>query len=410
MATRGKDLPPEVLEKVLACLPVQDLCRFRVVCKAWNHLMSEPGFASLCALAPRQASYVLITPKIVDLDLTKETDLEILDVAEKRFYSLCHPLFHSNSFRSDTDSDCQGDMFMKRKWRLTLAADKGLVYLLWISIGRRREWHIVCNPFSKSFHTIPKPVFQINYNRESIVVMTVDNVTQRYRIVMLEERDNITRPVDIYLYDSTTVKWRKLCGFPEFGYCAYSGTFLNGVFYVLFMNFVSVPWYPTLYSCNLENGAWSHIDVDLPRPSHPQDKSQLVVALGRLFIVEYTGIPRDYSTAWELNRKPKKHVIKVGISEILLAEKEVNIWRMAELRKYSKYPRKVVDEPRLMDHPPVAVGCGGLIVISSKFGPCVAWDLLKNRWLDLPTNTNHIAGNQGMYAGLVHLDMREMTS
>lgn len=42
-----KELPPEILERVLAPLPVPVLCRLRSVCKAWNELICKPSFHNL---------------------------------------------------------------------------------------------------------------------------------------------------------------------------------------------------------------------------------------------------------------------------------------------------------------------------------------------------------------------------
>ena len=57
--------------------------------------------------------------------------------------------------------------------------------------------------------------------------------------------------------------------------------------------------------------------MELPQPLHLQDKSQLVVTLGRLFFVEYTGLPifpYDHMTTWEtvlaINRLTRKQLIE----------------------------------------------------------------------------------------------------
>lgn len=173
---------------------------------------------------------------------------------------------------------------------------------------------------------------------------------------------------------------------------------------------------PSCISRNLETGAWSFIDIELPKPSCPQQKSLQVVSLGRLFLMEYTGLPRIfyfYVTTWEyltnLENVKKKHVIKVTIWEVLLTEKMVV--KVAVMPKYAKYPRGMVKEPeKVMSNPAVVVGCGDVVVVTSSSGRCVGWDLVKNCWHDLPTNAEHRPGDfcKGVYAGLVHLDLRTM--
>jgi hypothetical protein len=84
-----KDLPPELLEIVFAFLPEHVVCRFRVVCKAWNHLILQPRFASLCSLTPRQTSSILISPKLI-MKGAPNTAWHVLDVEENQCYQLPH--------------------------------------------------------------------------------------------------------------------------------------------------------------------------------------------------------------------------------------------------------------------------------------------------------------------------------
>ena len=154
---------------------------------------------------------------------------------------------------------------------------------------------------------------------------------------------------------------------------------------------------------------WTYIEVELPRPSHPQERSQLVVSLGRLFFVEYTGLPIQGGSLWELHLRQmatkRKHLITVTIWEILLAEMRVK--KVAEMPNFSKYPRKMVDESTYvklaMGNPVVAVGCGDSLVISSVLGRHLEWDLVRNCWHELPGNPDHLSGigRQGIFAGII---------
>lgn len=93
------------------------------------------------------------------LDILHGINLEIRDVAEKRFYPLSYSLFEANLLRSDKDFRYR---IFESSFEFTLAADKGLVYALYANGGSRR--HIVCNPLSKSFHKIPEPEFHFEYD------------------------------------------------------------------------------------------------------------------------------------------------------------------------------------------------------------------------------------------------------
>lgn len=413
------DLPSEIVENVLVRLPVHVLCRFRLVCKAWNHLITSPRFASSCAELPRQASYVLIMPR--ELHLCRSTQStssssEILDIAEKRFYSFSDSFIAHYLRRTSRDFrhfiPCA---------KYALAADGGLVYEMYSKYETQR--HIVCNPVSKDIHRIPEPKHRVAYARD-LVVMSVDSATQSYRIVIMQS--DYRRPAHrggVYLYDSTTLKWRTLCKVPGDGYCAHSSIFLKGALVTLFFDVCTIPWCPKLYACDLEGGDWSFIDVDLPRLCHPQDRLQLVVSLDRLFLVQFTGGPSSDMTIWEewsYMKHRKRKLCHATISEILFREREVK--NVAEMPEYLEdvHPR-VGDKcrsPALMGSPVVAFGCGDSIVVSSLVaGCCLGFDLLKKCWHDPSTDVEHMYGTckrdldrGGMCASLVHLDLRKMSS
>ena len=64
---------------------------------------------------------------------------------------------------------------------------------------------------------------------------------------------------------------------------------------------------------------------------------------------------------------------------------EKEVVKVAEMPKYSKYPRKMLGEPQtVMSNPVAALGCGNSIVISSVLGRRVNFDLRKSCWYELP--------------------------
>jgi hypothetical protein len=56
-----KTFPHELLEKVLLCLPLVSLARFRSVCRAWNHAVFDPNFIRTRALTSPQKPWIVIT-------------------------------------------------------------------------------------------------------------------------------------------------------------------------------------------------------------------------------------------------------------------------------------------------------------------------------------------------------------
>jgi hypothetical protein len=325
--------------------------------------------------------------------------LEILDVTEKKFYTLMDGKYLIRDISQRFNAG----------WvKHTLAADGEFVYVMYESAGDRI--HIMCNLVTKEFHhVVPAPDIRFKYDGD-IVVLSVDKATQKYRIVVVEAVDifDPLKEEGVYVYDSA---WVRICGLPkdpddypdDKTMFACSSVFFKGIFYTWFVDLYTAPWCHRLCSCDLETGEWSSYSMRLPQPDHPQDKAQLVVCLDRLFFVEYTGLPvargskceRWVATRWVR----RKHVIKLAIWEILLDEEEVK--KVAEMSKFSKYPRNMLEKVNGTDF--VAVGCGDSIVISSVLGRHVGWDLSRSCWYELPGSTDHLSGNDrgGIFASLV---------
>lgn len=104
--------------------------------------------------------------------------------------------------------------------------------------------------------------------------------------------------------------------------------------------------------------------------------------------MEYTGVPiypYDRMTAWETlvdnNQVKKKRLIRVTISEVLLA-----------------------------------IGLSFRLCLDAVWSPC-GFDLVKKCWLELPVSTGHMYEHnsrrgpydrQGMHTGVIDLDLREL--
>lgn len=436
MASVRKNLPAEVLESIFTDLPFHILCRCRLVCKAWNRLLTEPVLASLRAQAsPQRApAYILIMPKLLDFDHTVISSLEneaeklsweILDnIAEERYFSLSDIFIQDFKLRHPT--------LMSWRWsKHTRAAGGGLIYAMYEGSQPKRRnafapllrRHIVSNPVAKSFHEIPEPESYSglssngnnSYDRD-IALMSVDNERQSYRIIMMQtyHREQVRCEEKLHLYDSTTAKWRQVFQMSN-RYRAYSCIFLKDIFYILLVDIDMAPWCPQLYLCDLDTGAMSLIDVKLPEPSRPEDKAHLVVSLGRLFLVEYTALPKTdssmpyYTSSWEFRfALSKRKEIKVTIWEILLAEKEVV--KVAEMPWSWKYTTGLLKVPcGVVGDPVVALGYGDSVVVSFVLGGgSVGFDLVRKRWYKLPVNSRQKGvirprgrQRQGIFSGLV---------
>lgn len=153
-------------------------------------------------------------------------------------------------------------------------------------------------------------------------------LSYRYKIVLVEAYGNAKDDAEgLYFYDSTNKakEWTYVgyvAGQKESGgkyMWAYSCIFFEDIFYTVFADLSMVPWCIKLYTCDLTDGSWRHINVDLPQPLHPQERSQLVVCSSRLFFIEYTAFLEEHNSPWEnILDYTEKHQVDISISELLL--------------------------------------------------------------------------------------------
>jgi len=323
-----ENLPPEVLSNVLAYLPIHVLCCFRLVCKEWNNLISQPSFATLRTFSPRKASSILISPKLLyKTTSTMVATWQVLDPIEKHSYKL-YDSFIMDSYLFNNRNRELGHIGWDLGWdsgykfRYTLAADGEFIYTIYTSPkwSRRPPMHIVCNPMSKSFHEIPRLFESWEHDiHNMIIVMSTDNATQTYKIVTMEMDKDTTKPRSqyFYLYESMTLAWRTLCKVLDARFLAYSCIFMKGIFYTVFVDSLGIhprPMFYTivLYSCDLVTGAWCKMDVNFSPLSIIDEHIQLVVCLGRLYMVKFTIFKTRMVTLsiWKIALETKE-VVKV---------------------------------------------------------------------------------------------------
>lgn len=118
--------------------------------------------------------------------------------------------------------------------------------------------------------------------------------------------------------------------------------------------------------------------MNLPRPSSPYVKAQLVVSLNRLFIVEYTRLDTRSGGRWE-----RQLWVTLCIWEIVLTKREVV--KVADImRKFQKYSKSLLEElGEVMGETVVAGGCVNAIVFSFVDGCRMKFNLLERRWYEL---------------------------
>ncbi|XP_057858569.2 F-box only protein 6 isoform X1 [Cryptomeria japonica] len=122
-----REFPEDLLERVIARLPIAAFFRFRSVCRSWNSLLNSHSFSQQCAeVLPKCPWFYTITHENVNNDA-------VYDPSLKKWYHLSLPLFPPKIII------------------LPVASAGGLVCFL--DIGHRNFY--VCNPLTQSFRELP---------------------------------------------------------------------------------------------------------------------------------------------------------------------------------------------------------------------------------------------------------------
>ncbi|KAL2633138.1 hypothetical protein R1flu_004617 [Riccia fluitans] len=185
-----QDLPEDLIDRVLASLPLITLFRIRCVCKKWNLMIHSPIFLEICAQVPFREAFFLLFPL-----LGEET--------------LC-TAFNSSTCRWQKMPSL-GFLPAHVKY-----VDCGAGGLLLFSFGSQNQSLslYVCNPMTKQWKQLP-PVM---HKRMPIVRhLVVDRKMRRYKIILAGNIDLTTpesqrnRCTSTAVYDSTCDRWVK-CG------------------------------------------------------------------------------------------------------------------------------------------------------------------------------------------------------
>ena len=81
-------LPAEIIERMPSFLPVNALCRMRLVCKSWREMMTTPRFHDLCDLNGPRNVYLFMWKKNVRGLRGIDKMLCLFDVDTRRWYSI----------------------------------------------------------------------------------------------------------------------------------------------------------------------------------------------------------------------------------------------------------------------------------------------------------------------------------
>ncbi|KAJ7534831.1 hypothetical protein O6H91_12G005900 [Diphasiastrum complanatum] len=256
------NLPPELLDRILAHLPIQSLFRCRSVCNKWNSLPFTPAFIRIYAQISRPKDSWLL----MFADVHYKTVFVLLPDQSKWFD---FPLsFLPSNIYYVTGA---GGLFCFR-----LVESNGASSMC------------VCNPLTKKWKKLP-PLLGDFY--AGLVGMVADSLS--YQIIVRtkptgsNEYFNFT-DLRTEIYDSRTSCWRTN-GIPEDD-LTMGKAICNGVLY-----FMTWEARNGVYSYNVDQGLWMNISAPWP---YFFTCPHLVECRGRLFMVGGFG---------------KQHVNTVGI-------------------------------------------------------------------------------------------------
>ncbi|CAN6464693.1 unnamed protein product [Victoria cruziana] len=261
-----KEFPEDLLEVVIARLPVSTFFRFRSVCRKWNSLLSSNSFSQQCAQVQQPCPW---------------------------FYTITH---------ENTNSGAMYNPSLK-KWHhppmpafpakgivLPVTSAGGLVCFL--DIGHRNFF--VCNPLTRAFKALPSRSVR-DWSRLAVgMTLTAGSTESGYEIVWLETSG------DYEVYDSVSNSWTRPGNLPS---CVQLPLDLNfrsqtvSVGRVLYF-MRSNP--DGLVTYNMESHVWRQFSI--PLPPHSNDHT-LAECNSRIMLVGL--LTKNAATCvciWELQK------------------------------------------------------------------------------------------------------------
>lgn len=342
MANPARELPLDILMRIFGFLPIPSVCRLRAVCKQWNALIDSPEFGTLCALAPRQRFYVLLTP---GKNRNSDAGWCVLDLMDERFYNLDSTYLVDHTKRENPSGTFNYSLD-------TVDAAGGLFLVLYRTSNLKALY--VCHPVTKTLKRLP-PIVDMDLN---LPMLTVDYSAKAYKVVFFGER--------MHMYDSEVEKWILLASPPDNTdpVCA---AVCNNTIYTVFGNGSCY----VLLTYSLLDDVWSNKGIEL---SQSLSFVQLVVCSGEVYIVAgsrmrcYCGLETCLKSG-------------ITISKVLPSPKvPVRVARMPETWHSLLYP--TISTWNNCEGMPsfLAVASEGAIVFTSSSGRSVVYDLSRASW------------------------------
>lgn len=159
-------LDPDILDKVLACLPIPALFRMRLVCKRWKDLIYSRHFLQLCSKSP--LCWEPCLPAFFGSD-GEELWWSAFDHSSQRWQQMPPPLPALGTHKDNFYVRGAGGLLCVAKW------------------GEQEiDTLIVCNPVIGHWCSITTPSLKW---RPSLIQFVVDSTTKGYHIILAGDLD-----------------------------------------------------------------------------------------------------------------------------------------------------------------------------------------------------------------------------
>lgn len=259
-----KEFPEDLIERVIARLPIAAFFRFRSVCRRWNSLLNSRSFSQQCAEVPPQCPwFYTITHENVN-------NGAVYDPSLKKWYHLSLPSLPPKIII------------------LPVTSAGGLVCFL--DIGHRNFY--VCNPLTRSFQELPSRSVRV-WSRVAVGMILNPNGVG-YKLLWLGCAG------DYEVYDSIENAWTRPGNMPSHIKLPLALNFrsqaitIDGVMYFMRTNPDGLVSYDTM------NGTWQQLSI--PSPLHSMDHT-LAECKGRIMLVGL--LTKNAATCvciWELQK------------------------------------------------------------------------------------------------------------
>lgn len=254
-------LPEDLMNRVLAWLPIPLLFQARSVCKRWSSTIGSPAFLNMHAEIFGKHTPFLLFPFVGD--------------------SLTYAAFDPSAKEWQPMPPMS---FLPSEIKFVEGVAGGLVFFS-VEMPFQPVKLYVCNPLTRSWRQLP----EMSHKRTPIFRhMVVDEETKSYKIVVagnadvVSNRNGYHRFLNTEVYDSSTGVWTETSSIPSRFDPGWSSADCNGTLYCMVNEADAVNHSLGVISYNLEAGLWSDHFQQLPEGF---SLAQVVECMGQILMV-----------------------------------------------------------------------------------------------------------------------------